>query len=96
MEKIKKNISTAGKKSIEKNMILVKKTGDVVSDKNDKTIIVEITDIKTHPVYNKQYRKTKRYKAHDEKNEHKIGDRVTIVQCKPISKEKTWKVVEEK
>ncbi len=84
------------KKIAKKEAILVKKTGQVVSDKNDKTIIVEVTDIKTHPIYVKKYRKTKRYKAHDEKNEFKIGDRVTIVQCKPISKDKTWRVLEKK
>lgn len=78
---------------IGKEIIMVKKTGQVVSDKNDKTIIVEINDFKTHPVYGKKYRETKRYKVHDEKNEFKIGDRVTIVQCRPISKEKTWKVL---
>jgi len=89
MDKNKKN-------STEKEIIVVKKTGQVVSDKNDKTAIVEITDIKTHPVYSKKYRKTKRYKAHDEKNEAKIGDRVTIVQCKPVSKDKTWKIVTDK
>lgn len=77
----------------EKEIIQVKKTGQVVSDKNDKTIIVEVNDFKTHPVYGKKYRETKRYKVHDEKNEFKIGDRVTIVQCRPISKEKTWKVL---
>jgi small subunit ribosomal protein S17 len=84
------------KKSTDKEIILVKKTGQVVSDKNDKTVVVEVTDIKTHPVYLKKYRKTKKYKAHDEKNEFKIGDRVTIVQCKPISKDKTWTVMEKK
>ena len=87
MDKIKKT-------TVDKDVILVKKTGQVVSDKNDKTVIVEVTDIKTHPIYVKKYRKTKRYKAHDEKNECKVGDRVTIVQCRPISKDKTWKVME--
>jgi len=92
-KKLDKNLS---KEKQDKEIILVKKTGQVVSDKNDKTVIVEVVDIKTHPVYSKKYRKTTRYKAHDEKNEHKIGDRVTIVQCRPISKEKSWKVIESK
>ncbi len=87
MDKIKKA-------TVEKEIILVKKTGQIVSDKNDKTVIVEVTDIKTHPIYVKKYRKTKRYKAHDEKNECKVGDRVTIVQCRPISKDKTWRIME--
>lgn len=94
MEKTKKNLSTKKEEKNNQNLILVKKTGKVVSDKNDKTIIVEVVDMKTHPVYKKKYRKTSRYKAHDEKNSYKLGDRVTIVQCRPISKEKTWKVVE--
>lgn len=84
------------KKVTDKETIVVKKTGTVISDKNDKTIVVEVTDLKTHPVYLKKYRKTKRYKAHDEKNQFKIGDKVTIIQCRPISKDKTWKVIEEK
>jgi len=84
------------KKATDNKIILVKKTGHVVSDKNDKTIIVEVTVLKTHSVYTKKYRKTKRYNVHDEKNKYKIGDRVTIVQCRPISKNKAWKVVEEK
>ena len=81
------------KKAADKEIILVKKTGVVVSDKNDKTVVVEVTDLKTHPVYFKKYQQTKRYKAHDEKNQFKVGDKVTIVQCRPISKDKTWKVV---
>ncbi|MCK5080912.1 MAG: 30S ribosomal protein S17 [Candidatus Moranbacteria bacterium] len=94
MDKIKKNSSAGKKKATDKKVILVKKTGYVVSDKNDKTIIVEVTVLKTHSVYIKKYRKSKRYKVHDEKNEYKVGDQATIVQCKPISKDKTWKVME--
>ncbi|MFW5885021.1 MAG: 30S ribosomal protein S17 [Patescibacteria group bacterium] len=74
--------------------VLVKKKGVVVSDKNDKTVVVEVTDLKTHPLYSKKYRKTGRYKAHDEKNKCKIGDSVVIVQVKPISKEKKWEVAD--
>lgn len=96
MEKNKKNSPIKKEDKNSKDIIVVKKTGNVVSDKNDKTIIIEVVDMKTHPVYNKKYRKTSRYKVHDEKNNCKIGDRVTIVQCRPISKEKTWKVVETK
>jgi small subunit ribosomal protein S17 len=75
--------------------VLVKKKGTVVSDKNNKTVVVEVTDLKTHPLYSKKYRKTRRYKAHDEKNECKVGDDVVIAQVKPISKEKKWEVVNE-
>ncbi|MDZ7611445.1 MAG: 30S ribosomal protein S17 [Candidatus Moranbacteria bacterium] len=80
------------KKKKSSGKIIVKKKGTVVSDKNDKTAVVEVTDLKTHPIYQKKYRKTKRYKAHDEKNTCKVGDEVVIAQTKPISKDKCWEV----
>ena len=60
-------------------------TGTVVSDKADKTIVVSVQRRKTHPLYKKQFTSTKRYQAHDAKNEAKIGDKVEIVETKPIS-----------
>jgi small subunit ribosomal protein S17 len=60
-------------------------TGTVVSDKNNKTIVVAIETSKTHPVYKKKYKQTKRYQAHDEKNEARVGDLVSIVETKPFS-----------
>ena len=68
-------------------------TGVVTSDKRDKTITVEITSRETHPIYKKQYSKTRKYTAHDEKNEAHEGDRVTIAESKPYSKTKTWTLV---
>ena len=68
-------------------------TGVVSSDKRDKTITVEITSRETHPIYKKQYSKTRKYTAHDEKNEAHEGDRVTIAESKPYSKTKTWTLV---
>lgn len=65
-------------------------TGTVVSDKPDKTIIVAVQTRKTHPVYKKQYTMTKRFAAHDEKNEAKTGDRVEIVEVRPISASKRF------
>lgn len=65
-------------------------TGVVTSDKRDKTITVEITSRETHPIYKKQYSKTRKYTAHDEKNEAHEGDRVMIAESKPYSKTKTW------
>lgn len=65
-------------------------TGTVVSDKNDKTIVVAVETRKTHPVYKKQYTVTKRYQAHDEKNEAHMGDRVDIVETKPMSATKRF------
>ncbi len=70
-------------------------SGVVVSDKNDKTIVVEVERRYTHPLFKKTVRRTKKYHAHDEKNAFKIGDRVEIVESAPISKNKRWVVVTE-
>lgn len=67
--------------------------GDVVSDKMTKTVVVSVVRVKRHPIYKKQYKVTKRYKAHDEKGEYKVGDRVSIEETRPISKDKRWKVI---
>ena len=67
--------------------------GTVVSDKNDKTVIVSVERRVMHPVYKKFIRRSKRYAAHDEKNEHKVGETVFIRECRPISKSKRWEVV---
>lgn len=68
--------------------------GVVVSDKMQKTIVVSITRLKKHPKYQKRYKVTKKFKAHDEKNEYHIGDKVIIEETRPLSKEKRWKVIE--
>ena len=68
-------------------------SGKVVSAKNDKTIVVEITRRITHKLYKKIIKKTKKYQAHDEKNSHKMGDFVKIQESKPISKSKRWIVM---
>ena len=67
--------------------------GTVVSDKNDKTVVVKVERRFTHPVMKKTVRMTKKYKAHDESNAHKVGDIVFIEESKPISKDKTWVVI---
>ena len=67
--------------------------GIVSSDKRDKTITVSIANRETHPLYRKQYTKTRKYTAHDDKNAAHVGDRVEIVECRPISKTKTYKLV---
>ncbi len=69
--------------------------GVVVSDKNDKTIVVEVERRFTHPLFKKTVRRTKKYQAHDENNSFKIGDRVQIVETAPISKNKRWSVLEQ-
>ena len=67
--------------------------GTVTSDKRDKTITVSIVSRETHPLYRKQYTKTRKYTAHDEKNEARMGDRVQISEVAPISKTKTYTLV---
>jgi len=67
--------------------------GTVVSDKGDKTIVVRVERQFLHPLLKKTIRRSKRYAAHDEKNEHKVGDQVRIIECPPKSKTKTWEVV---
>ena len=70
------------------------RVGKVVSDKMDKTVVVSIQDNVKHPLYNKIIKRTVKFKAHDEKNECGIGDRVMIMETRPISKDKNWRVVE--
>ena len=67
--------------------------GVVVSDKNNKTVVVEVERRYTHPLLKKTVRRTKKYHAHDENNVFKIGDAVAIQECRPISKTKKWEVV---
>ena len=67
--------------------------GRVASDKMQKTVVVEVVSFKRVPVYKKYVRVRKRYKAHDEKNEFKTGDRVEIEEHRPLSRDKRWKVV---
>lgn len=67
--------------------------GKVVSDKMSKTVVVNVERLKKHPKYQKRYRISKNYKAHDENKEYKIGDVVMIEECAPISKDKKWKVI---
>jgi small subunit ribosomal protein S17 len=68
--------------------------GTVVSDKNDKTVVVRVERRFTHPLLKKTIRRSKKYHAHDEGNTHKVGDTVSIEETKPISKNKRWVVVE--
>ena len=72
---------------------LAKKKGIVTSDKMDKTIVVAVRTMKTHPKYLKRYVSVKKYKVHDGENKFKKGDTVEFVQCRPISKDKSHKVI---
>jgi len=67
--------------------------GVVVSDKMEKTAIVAVTRLKEHRIYKRKFKVTKRFKAHDEKKEYKIGDKVIIEECRPMSKDKKWRII---
>lgn len=68
--------------------------GKVVSDKMDKTIVVAVENKYRHPLYGKSITKTKKYKAHDEENQCRIGDKVKLSETRPLSKDKRWRLVE--
>jgi small subunit ribosomal protein S17 len=68
--------------------------GIVTSDKMEKTIVVEIMMRKLHPLYKKYVTKSKTFKAHDEKNEARIGDTVRVEECRPLSRDKRWRLIE--
>ncbi len=68
--------------------------GYVISDKMDKTVVVQVSDLKSHPLYKKVTRHRVRFKAHDERNECGVGDKVRIMETRPLSRDKRWRVVE--
>ena len=78
---------------MERNLRKVR-TGKVVSDKMDKTIVVAVVDNVKHPLYNKIIKRTYKLKAHDENNECNIGDTVKVMETRPLSKDKRWRLVE--
>ncbi len=68
------------------------RVGLVTSDKMDKTIVVSVTTLKQHPLYGRTMKRTTKFKAHDEQNEAAAGDTVEIMECRPLSKEKRWRL----
>lgn len=78
----------------ERNAHKPTREGFVVSDKMDKTVVVAVERTTRHPLYGKVLRRSTRFKAHDERNECHTGDQVRIMECRPISKDKSWRVVE--
>jgi len=80
-------------KSVKKETIKRKFSGLVVSDKMDKTRVVSVETVKLHPLYKKRYIVSKKYKVHDEKNLYKTGDKVRFMECRPLSKDKRWRVI---
>ena len=82
-------VKTAGERNHRKT-----RQGYVVSDKMDKTVVVEVEDRVKHPLYGKVIRRTSKVKAHDEKNDAGVGDRVVIMETRPLSATKRWRIVE--
>ena len=80
-------------KAVKPATIIKKFNGVVVSDKNDKTIVVKVESVKVHPKYKKRYVVSRRYKVHDEKNQYKVGDKVIFIECRPLSRDKRWRTL---
>ena len=78
---------------IERNLRKTR-VGKVVSDKMDKTVVVAVVDLEQHSLYKKAVKKTVKFKAHDENNDAHIGDTVSLMETRPLSKDKRWRVVE--
>ncbi|PKM80562.1 MAG: 30S ribosomal protein S17 [Firmicutes bacterium HGW-Firmicutes-14] len=87
-------IRRKGAKRLEQRSSRKTQVGKVVSDKMDKTVVVAIETLVRHPLYGKTIKRTKRFKAHDEENACRIGDKVRVMETRPLSKEKRWRVVE--
>lgn len=82
-------LMTEEKKQTKKRRLI----GAVVSDRMQKTRVVAVTRLKKHPKYLKYYKETSKFKAHDEENEYKVGDKVIIEETRPLSKEKRWRII---
>jgi small subunit ribosomal protein S17 len=81
------------KENIDKKVIKRKFNGVVISDKMDKTRVVTVVSVKIFPKYQKRYKVSTKFKVHDEKNQFKVGDKVSFIECRPISKDKKWRMV---
>lgn len=79
--------------SIERNLRKTR-VGIVTSDKMEKTVVISVETLVEHPLYKKRIKRTTKFKAHDEQNQCKVGDKVKIVETRPLSKDKRWRVVE--
>ncbi len=91
--KDKRQDNSKKNKSVEKKIIQRIFTGTVVSDKMDKTVVVRVDRTKIHPIYKKRYVSSRKYKVHDEENKAKTGDKVKFIECRPLSKNKRWRVI---
>jgi len=88
-----KNTSPAKKKFQPSNIFKKRLRGIVVSAKMQKTVVVAVSTLKKHPKYQKRYRFTQKYKAHDQQEQCQAGDRVEIIECRPLSRDKKWRVI---
>jgi len=79
---------------VEERKLRKVQVGRVVSDKMDKTVVVAVETLVRHPLYGKTIKRTKKFKAHDEENNCRVGDKVRVMETRPLSKEKRWRVVE--
>ena len=94
MNKVEKKAKVDTKNEKETPNVIKKKfNGVVVSDKQDKTIVVKVDSVKIHPKYKKRYTSSKKYKVHDEENKYKTDDKVSFVECRPLSRDKRWRVL---
>jgi small subunit ribosomal protein S17 len=84
---------TESAENVEKRGFRKTRTGVVFSDKMDKTIVVMVSTLKAHPLYGRTMKRTKKFKVHDENNECGTGDTVEIMECRPLSKDKNWRLV---
>lgn len=93
--KSNKKVTTKVDETVAVAKTVIKKTfnGEVVSDKMNKTIVVKVDSVKVHPRYKKRYTVSKKYKVHDEKEQFKAGDKVKFIECRPMSKDKRWRVI---
>lgn len=78
---------------VEKSKIKKVFQGTVISNKSQKTAVVRVDRLKVHPKYKKRYKVSKKYKVHDEKNECKVGDKVVFEECRPLSRDKRWRLI---
>lgn len=82
------------KQDVNNNKTIKRKfSGIVVGDKMNKTRVVSVESVKVHPLYKKRYKISKKYKVHDEKNLYKTGDKVRFMECRPLSKDKRWRMI---
>lgn len=87
-----KKVAVVSETKVAKEIIRRKFSGVVVSDKSDKTIVVKVDSVKIHPKYKKRYTSSMKYQVHDENNEFRTGDKVSFVECRPLSRDKRWRV----